>query len=227
MERSFFQANRFSADAAHELKTPLTILQGKIDQGLSEARDGSPEQQNYESLLEEILRLRSIIGKLLLLSQADSGHLEITRTRFSLSWLLNVLIEDLDIIAPGIRVEEDVEPDVMIEADEELLYQAFQNLIRNAIKYNLEEDGFIRIGLETSDDRVLCSIGNSARPIPEEKQARLFDRFFRVNDAHDRGVDGTGLGLSLSREILHAHGGDIELVQSDEVETRFLVTLPG
>ncbi len=225
LERSFNHATRFSADAAHELKTPLTILQGQLDQALQEAPAGSPLQQNLGRLLEEVQRLKVIIRRLLLLSLADAGRIRISPAPMRLDELVEQIIDDVEILAPELIVTQELEADAWVNADEALLQQAIQNLVNNAIKYNIP-GGKIRFQLFRHDGAVRCAIANTSEGIPEEDRQRVFHRFYRVDPAHSRKVDGVGLGLSLAREIMRAHSGKLWLADAPEGWVMFVLELP-
>lgn len=225
LERSFGQATRFSADSAHELKTPLTILHGELAQALHEAEAGSAQQQVYSDLLEEVQRLRGIVRKLLLLAQADAGELRPHLEPMDLSRAVEANCEDIEVLAPELTVSTKLQPDVSVMADPDLLNQVLQNLVVNAIKYN-REDGEIRVSLSSEGGKVSLTIANTGEPIPAEHRERVFDRFYRADPSHGRSVDGVGLGLSLAREIVRAHGGELRLDDREDGMTAFTVTLP-
>lgn len=227
--RSFKQASRFSADAAHELKTPLAILQGELEQALQHAEPGSNLQQNLSNLLDEVSRLSGIVRKLLLLSLADAGRMSLHTVAVNLSELLMVIVEDIDLLAPHLTVELNVDADLRVWGDLDLLSQLLQNLISNAIKYNLPQ-GWIHIdGKQDSNQNshlVSITITNASHSILAVDRDRIFDRFYRGDPARTRKVEGIGLGLSLSREIARAHRGDLTLDQTPPGQTAFTLTLP-
>ncbi len=225
LERSFQQAHRFSADAAHELKTPLAIVQGQLERAIQQADDGSPLQGSLSSILDEVRRLSVISRKLLLLSQADAGHLAVLRAPVDLSRMLEELLEDTRMLAPQLLITAEIQPDLLIQADASLLRQVLHNLVSNAIKYNLE-GGWIRIGTARWAQRVEVLVANASGGIAPAHRARLFERFFRGDAAHSRQVEGVGLGLSVSREIARAHGGDLSLRSESAASVEFSLLLP-
>jgi two-component system, OmpR family, heavy metal sensor histidine kinase CusS len=225
LEGSFQQATRFSADAAHELKTPLAILQGELEEAIQEAPVGSRQQQVYGDLLSEVQRLKGIIRKLLLLSLADSGRLELSLHPMNLTLALEALCEDTEVLGNGLTVTSEVEPDVWVQADGELLGQVLHNLATNAVKYN-RPGGSIRYALRRRTDVAQLSVINTGPAIPPEEIRRVFQRFYRASKSRDRAVEGVGLGLSLAREIARAHGGELALVSSTRDATTFVLTLP-
>ena len=230
LELSFHQATRFSSDAAHELRTPLTILQGQIEQALRLSSDPTVQVQ-LSQMLDEAGRLSSITRKLLLLSQADAGKLALLRTPVDLAALLQERLADaLMLDLPAVRISSDLAPRAVVLGDAQLLGQAVNNLCSNAFKYT-PPGGWIQVRVQvqmqaaSSGVEVLWS--NSTVAISPQARERLFDRFFRGDAAHNRSVDGHGLGLSLSRVIARAHGGDLTLEPSPLDEVRLRLWLPG
>ena len=225
LERSFLQASRFSADAAHELKTPLAILQGQIERAIQEAETGSSQQAHLASILDEVRRLATVSRKLLLLSQADAGRLRLQLAPFPLSEALDELLEDARLLAPALGITGDIAPDLIVPADANMLRQVLYNLISNALKYNIER-GWIRIAAAKVADRIEIRVANSSSGISFADRDRIFERFYRADPARGREVEGFGLGLSVSREIARAHGGDLLLQAAPEHEARFVLTIP-
>ena len=225
LERSFRQATRFSADAAHELKTPLAVLQAQVERALRRAPDGSETQRECAEQLEELQRLRSILRKLLLLSQADAGQLPLSLEPVDLAARVRAAGDDIALLAPGRKVEV-AGPDALgVRADGDLLGQIIDNLISNAVKFG-DPDGPIELTLAACDGRAVLTVSNAGAPIPPADQARVFERFFRASSVRGSEVEGAGLGLSLAREMARAHGGDLLLVRSDARGTAFALSLP-
>jgi len=210
LQKSFGQAIRFSADAAHELQTPLTILQGELDDAVQHSPINSDEQRRYGALLEEVQRLKAIVQKLLILARADAGKLDLRLEPVDLGALLESAAEDVGAIAPHLRVEKQLAPGGMVLADPDLLRQVIQNLSSNAVKYNIE-NGQVAFRMQVNGDTVRVVISNTGKAISPEDRERIFDRFFRADKARSRVVPGSGLGLSLAREIVHAHRGVLRL----------------
>ena len=225
LERSFKQATRFSADAAHELKTPLAILQGELELTLQRADPGSELQQKLSNLLDEVRRLSSIVRKLLLLSRADAGKMNLHRVQMDLSPVVSELVEDIEMLAPHLKVEAKIPTGLQIESDRDLLIQVLQNMISNAIKYNLPE-GWIKINAGYQYNTLFVTITNSSLDLPAREKSQIFERFYRGDPARSRHIEGLGLGLSLSREIARAHGGDLKLDHTPIGQTAFTLTLP-
>ncbi|MEH2067047.1 MAG: ATP-binding protein [Nostoc sp.] len=226
LERSFTQASRFSADAAHELKTPLTILQGELERTLQQVEPGSEVQQRLSNLLDEVRRLSGIMRKLLLLSLADAGQMSLYLVEVDMSQLLGEMVEDVELLAPHLSLQTDIPDGLKVQGDRDLLIQVLQNLLSNAIKYNLAH-GWIKIHATQTQTTLYITITNASIDIPASDRFRLFDRFYRSDPARTRKVEGIGLGLSLAREIVRAHRGDLTLDSTTSVgQTAFTLTLP-
>lgn len=223
LEKSYSQAVRFSADAAHELQTPLTILQGELDNAIQTSVDGSVEQQRYGMLLEELSNLKAVVQKLLLLAHADEGRLKLNRQPVNLTGLVRDAAEDIEIMAPELEVHVEVPDEINLSADPTLLNHVIRNMTSNAAKYT-ERAGKVIFKVTTGKDRVFFTLCNSAPPIPEADRPLLFDRFHRVDKS--RSAAGSGLGLSLAREIARAHGGDLVLDPYADGMVSFTLSLP-
>ena len=252
LARSFQQASRFSADAAHELKTPLTILQGRLELALAKVNRGAtadtqastdtgttpadPQpgrqpsgdtdlQTDLTLLLDEVARLSAVTRKLLLLSQADAGQLQVQRTAVDLSALLHDVAADAVMVLEATAWQADVAPALNTSGDAVLLRQLFNNLLSNASRYGLAH-GWVKLSARRTEDTIDVRFSNACARIAAGDRARFFDRFYRGDAAHNRSIDGSGLGLSLAREIARAHAGDLVLLLSPEDEVHMALSLP-
>jgi len=225
LERSFHQASRFSGDAAHELKTPLTILQGELERTLQQVPSGSEVQQRLSYLLDEVHHLSGIVRKLLLLSLADAGQLSLYLVKVDISELLFQMLEDIEMLAPHLTVRTNIEKGLKVKGDRDLLMQVLQNLLSNAIKYNLD-NGWIEVDAKQNNNLLQITIVNASKGIKNKNRTRIFERFYRGDLAHTRKTEGIGLGLSLAREIVRAHNGELILNPASEGKTSFTLCLP-
>lgn len=226
LERSFTQATRFSADASHELKTPLAVMRGKLEQAISRSPNDSDQQRLYASLLEETDLQQNILESLLLLSRAEGGKLALTLETLNFSDWLGDMIEDAGILAEerGLNVTSEIAPDLRVKADPILLQRAVHNLLDNAVKYN-EEHGKIHCHLEAKDSKAILTISNTGQKIDKKDRDRLFDRFERGSSQGER-REGLGLGLSLVKEIAVAHGGKVTFQENSGPMTTIALQLP-
>jgi two-component system heavy metal sensor histidine kinase CusS len=224
LEASFTQARRFSADAAHELNTPLTVLRGNLDSLLQS--EPSPERQaDLTTVLEQTQHLKEIINKLHLLSQADAGCLPVDFQELDFSTLVAEVLADGKAMAPDLSFESTGEDALGLKGDPGLLRQLVYNLVSNAIKYNRPK-GMVRTRLYQEADRVCFEITNSGMAIPSRDASRIFERFFRMDPSRNTAIPGRGLGLSLAQEFARAHGGHLELVANADEAITFRLELP-
>lgn len=220
LDASFQQSARFTADASHELQTPLAVMQSALHDALR-----ADEPPPIEALLSEVSRLKFITQSLLLLSQADAGKLPIQRERYNLSAELGGIAEDAEALCAdaGLTCDHTLAPGIEIDADRALMRHVFSNLLGNAIKYN-RPGGSVSMSLRKEGANALFSITNTGPDIPPEMQPRLFERFFRLEAA--RRSEGTGLGLNIAAELAKANGATVTLKESHSGRTTFLVTIP-
>jgi len=222
LEDSFQQISRFTADAAHELKTPLTVLRGKLEQAVL-AED--PSQLDLNAILDEVGQLSAITRKLLLLSQADSGSMALHLEPVNITGLLDELIADMNLLSEGLEVRRELEPGLVTKADLVLLRQLLNNLLANVIRYGLPGRE-VSIQGRQNGPFIEVLIRNYCRPMAAEVRNQLFDRFYRGKPEHTRGISGSGLGLSLAREIARAHGGDLTLEPGPQDIVLMKLSLP-
>lgn len=227
LQRSFQQAVRFSADASHELKTPLAIMRGTLERGLVTFEGNAAAQEVFSELLEQTGRQAAILESLLLLSRADAGKLAISVEKFNLSQKIEIWLEDASLLGESrdIKISSDIEPGIEIEGDLIMLQQVAHNLFSNAVRYNLE-GGEIVCALCRVEGDIEWSVANTGESIAEEDRERIFDRFERNLSLQESHEEGMGLGLSLAREIVIAHGGQIIVSDFSEGMTGFKVILP-
>lgn len=225
LQRSFEQAVRFSADASHQLKTPLSVLRAGLDELLLSPRLDAEDKAALDILLDQVRRLTSLTQDLLLLARADAGRLEVRKAPCDLRTILDDCLDDARALAEEkhLVVETDLPPRLELEADLRWVALIVQNLLENAVKYN-RTGGRIEVRASVAEPWLELCIANTGTPIPPERQAHVFDRFSR--GFSDERIAGTGLGLSLARELARAQGGEIALAESTADRTEFRLRLP-
>jgi signal transduction histidine kinase len=182
-------------------------------------------QARAEGLLHRVHHLTSVVDNLLLLSRADAGRLDLSKAEFDLSEVLEGVLDDaLELAEPlDLKVEADVPKHLLLKADRTSVGMIAQNLVENAVKYNTP-GGRIRVEARVVNGVVEMTVGNTGDGIPKDRTGQLFERFYRVRGGER--VPGHGLGLSTARELARAHGGEVELVRSDDSWTEMRVRLP-
>lgn len=224
LDVGFRQAARFSADASHELKSPVAVLRVGLEDLLQSSTLPSADAAVVSSLLEETHRLSAIIDSLLLLSRVDAGRLELDLVPGDVGAVIEGCVEDARIAAEdrGITIEYRAPEPLVAAIDEQRLMQIAANLLQNAVRYN-RDGGVVRVEACRRGDRVEIAVANTGAGIAPADGPKLFDRFFRGSQYP--GTTGQGLGLSLARELARAHGGDVDFVSSDGDWTVFRLSL--
>ena len=227
IQSAFQRQKRFTADAAHELRTPLSIMQTGIDVILSQPRTAEQYQTALVNVQEEVERLTQLTTSLLMLARANSHSLPMNFLAVNLSLLLNTVA---DYIAPaaqekGVSLERDIQPAVEIKGDEDRLIQVAINLLENAVKYT-PENGRISLTLRQQVDTAQFSIADTGSGIPTSDLAHIFEPFYRADRSRNRSAGGFGLGLAIAHEIIQLHGGSITVASQAGHGTRLTVTLP-
>jgi signal transduction histidine kinase len=220
---------RFSADASHQLKTPVTVLRAGLEGLLAGESLGPEAREEVSTLVHQTFRLATVIDDLLLLSRMDAGRLQIQFSRLNLSPVLEALLDDLGALPDifDLEIDADLPPSLWITGEKRYAELILQNLLENARKYN-HTGGKVTILAHEEGDWAIVVIGNTGPAIPPSSQTHIFERFHR--GAVGENVPGHGIGLNLARELARQHGGDIRLSRSDsdwtEFELRFRLAKP-
>ncbi len=224
---SFTQAREFTLHASHELKTPLTIMHGTLEQMLGDADTPTAHRDRVASMLEEVQRLSSIVGQLAFLAKADAGLLTFAHETVALDELVRDLTEEATMLAANANIIVTLshcEP-IKVSGDRMRLRQLLLNLADNAVKHN-QPSGSITLSLRSQDQHAVFQITNTGPVLAPELRARVFERFFRGDVAHGTVVEGSGLGLSIAESITQAHGGSIVMDATSDGYTRITLRLP-
>ncbi|MDX2151035.1 MAG: ATP-binding protein [Bryobacteraceae bacterium] len=228
LETSFLQSRQFNADVSHELRTPLTCIRGQLEVALLTAKSEEQYREAIQEALEDVERLGQIVKSLLLLSQAESGHLTLQRMTLDLAALAADVVEQFQIPADAasVRLLTRLPENCPAEADRVQLERLLSNLLSNAIKYT-PAGGAITVALDILDGEARLTVEDTGVGIPEEHLGQIFNRFYRVPGQVDSaGERGLGLGLSFVAWIAKAHGGSVEVTSTPGKGTRFTVRLP-
>jgi two-component system OmpR family sensor kinase len=231
LDASFEQQHRFMADASHELRTPVAILRGEAEVSLSqEARSQEDYRESLAIVRAEAVRLSQIVEDLFTLARADAGQLPLITRQFYLDELTAEAVHSARALALEKQIALVCEPceECLFVGDEGLLQRMLMNLVSNAIKYT-PRGGKVTVACHKDGDRYVLTVSDSGPGIPAELQARIFDRFFRVDTARSRedgDKGGAGLGLSIAGWITEAHQGRLELTRSDANGSVFSAFFP-
>lgn len=231
LDEAFAMQRRFSASAAHELRTPITVLRTKLDVFKKKKR----EQHEYDELVTTmetyIDRLSSIITDLLEFAEtSELGEVE----DVSLDSVIKTVVDDLESVAQNNMVNVQIDEQSMTQSEAQtfivkgntnLLYRALYNLVENAIRYNNEE-GSVNITLETRGQEGLVTIADTGVGIAPEQRELVFEPFYRVNKSRSREFGGAGIGLSLVKTILKRHGASITVSENNPQGSVFTIRIP-
>jgi heavy metal sensor kinase len=226
IEAAFTRQRQFTGDAAHELRTPLSLMRSQVDFALSRDRTDEEYRDALQSLGGDIERLTSLVTTLLTLARADTGRLRVERELVDLADVVSPL---LDAYAPqaeeaGIALIDESSPARVI-ADEDLVVQVLVNLVDNALAHT-PRGGRVSIGCGIRDGQACLWVADTGVGIAPEHQAQIFERFYRVDTGRTRAHGGTGLGLAFCKAIAEAHGGSIRLISNSGQGARFILCLP-
>jgi len=218
------QQRRFTADASHELKTPLTVIRGNATVLLSDPSLSEEHREAIQDMNIATATMTKLVQDLLLLARSDSGLLGNDRTEAPLTDIMGRAVQMHRSRHPGIKADYPP-PDLRVAANEEELLRVFSNLIDNAVRYTPPE-GRIVVDFRQDSKNVDVRITDSGVGISRHHLARLGERFYRVDSARARTDGGSGLGLAICREIVKAHGGSLSFESEPGKGTRVHVVLP-
>ena len=225
LETAFAQQKQFASDAAHELRTPVTVILTQTQTALAREREAASYRQTVEACQRAAQRMRRLIESLLELARFDAGQEVLQRMRFDFAQTISDSAELVRTLADerGVKIISDLAP-LEITGDAERLAQVATNLLTNAIQYN-RPGGEVRVKLAAADGLAVLEIADTGQGIAPEDLPRVFERFYRA-DKSRTGAGNAGLGLSICKAIVEAHGGTIEAASEKNVGTTFTVKLP-
>ncbi len=229
LHQSFEQIRRFSTDVSHELRTPLTAIRGQLEVAVFTAETPEQYREAVINALEDVEKLSSIVRALLLLSQAESGHVVLQKAPLDLAEFAADVVDQFQIPAEEKRVtlSADLQPGAIVMADHTQLERLLSNLLSNAVKYT-PAGGNVRVQTGLAEDAGWAElvVDDDGMGIPQENLPHIFDRFYRVRNAQTGSVQGLGLGLSFVTWIVEVHGGKIDVTSAEGEGSRFEVLLP-
>ncbi|NOY78488.1 MAG: HAMP domain-containing protein [Calditrichaeota bacterium] len=226
LQKAFESQQRFLADAAHELKTPLAVLRAHWEEELNNAGLQADLREKLAHDVELLSRLNHLINSLLLLSKTENVSAEFSFEPVNLADLLNEVVSDASVLAAAKKQTLEIGrlDSQVILGDRDRLYQMVFNIVENAVKYT-PEGGQIKIEAQQKNGRVEISVTDNGPGIPAEDVPHLFDRFYRVKKDRSRETGGSGLGLAISQLIARIHGGTITVTSEVGKGSRFEITL--
>jgi two-component system heavy metal sensor histidine kinase CusS len=228
LEESFERISRFTADIAHDLRTPVNNIRGEAEVALARSRTVDEYRDVLESSLEEAVRLSDLIGDLLFLARAEGPPAELHRELVNLGELLTAVRDYYEASASDAGISlvavESAEP-VTAGLDRSLVLRAVSNLVSNAIAHT-PHGGTVTLAASAEDDEIRIEVSDTGAGIPAEALSRVFDRFFRVDPSRSKSSGGSGMGLAIVQSIMTLHGGRAEITSQLGRGTRVTLRMP-
>ena len=227
LDESFSRQRQFTADASHELRTPLTAIKGQTEVALQRDRTTGDYKEVLHAVNNEVDRMIRLVGSLLTLARADAGQIPLARDAVDVG---EIVVDAADQVqasaaAKGIDLKVQPGPPIPLIADEDLLLQLMLNLFDNAVKYT-PSHGFVGVAWTVENGYATIRVSDTGPGIGAEHLPRIFDRFYRADQARGQMNGGAGLGLSICRWIAEAHHGTIEVESKPGSGASFIVRLP-
>jgi heavy metal sensor kinase len=226
IDDAFERQRRFTGDAAHELRTPLSLMRSQIDLALARPRSTADYREALQGLNSDLDRMTNLVSTLLTLARADAGQLTLDRAPFDVAETVELVLEQFTPIAAETSIALRSEPATApLVTDEDLLVQVLVNLIDNALAHT-PAGGAVTVGCGMDNGHIRLWVVDTGAGIAPEHQDRVFDRFYRVDAGRSRERGGTGLGLAICRAIVEALDGSISLASVPDRGTRVDILLP-
>ena len=226
IERSYNSQKQFVSDASHELRTPIAVIQGYADMLRRWGKD-DPEvlEEGIEAISQETAGMKDLVENLLFLARHDKKTLMLEKSSFRADDLMREVQREASLVAPGDRFSLVPEDPALLYADRGLMKQLLRILVDNAVKY-APPGSEITLGVRQQPDVCVLSVSDQGCGISPEDLPRIFERFYRADEARHSETGGHGLGLSIARIIVVAHAGKIHVRSKPGVGTTFEIVLP-
>lgn len=228
IKEAFDKQTQFIADASHELKTPLAVINTNVDLVLSNNNATIESQSKWLNYIKsEVERMSKLTNDLLYLTKINYSDIKMIFTNFSLSETVENVILTMEavIFENNINLQYDIDPSLTVTGNNEQIKQVVMILLDNALKYT-NTKGKVNISLKKCHNKIILSVSNTGKGIPKENIDKIFDRFYCVDKSRSRGSGGYGLGLAIAKAIVEQHGGSISVSSILNESTTFIVELP-
>lgn len=226
LQRSFEAEKQLTADASHELRTPIAVVTSQCEYAMEHAQNEEEMKDAFAVILRQAQKMSGLISQMLTLARADNGFEKLHPEVFNLSEMVDIIADEQRAAAheKDIRITAEIEPDIIVKADQTMIARLMINLLSNAIKYG-NPKGFAHIILRRSGDRVILQVRDNGIGIPAEHLSKIWDRFYRA-DMSRTGGSGAGLGLTMVKWIAEAHGGNVSVESALGFGSTFTFSFP-
>lgn len=226
IQKSVDQQNQFVSDASHELRTPISVIQGYVN--LLNRWGKNDKEILEESILaikSESENMKDLVGQLLFLARGDKNTQKIEKQNFMLNELIQEILKETKLIDSAHQIENEYSQEFEINADRKLIKEAVRIFVDNSIKYT-PEGGTIKLDSYKKDDKAIITIGDTGTGISSEDLPYIFDRFYRADKSRTKTSGGTGLGLAIAKWIIDNHNGIVDVWSKPDIGTIIKITLP-
>lgn len=226
IEHSYQAQSRFVSDASHELRTPISVIQGYANM-LDRWGKHDPEaaQEAINAIRQEAESMSALVQNLLFLARGDNQTQQVNIESINLSDVAEEVLRETQLLETGRSISGEIYPLLRVRADLHLVKQAMRILVDNAVKYT-EAGDEVAIRLQRRGTQCVFSVTDTGPGIPKKELARVFERFYRTDQSRSRESGGTGLGLSIAHWIARRHDGSLEVLSREGVGSRFSLVLP-
>lgn len=227
LEESFESEKQFSNDASHELRTPIAVIMAQCEYAMKNAATLEEAQTSLEVIYGQSRKMSSLINKLLMMARADRGVLKLQMEEINVSELTEMIALEQEGLAmeKDITIHSEIQPDITAEVDESMFIRVWSNLISNSIRYGVE-NGHVTIQLASDGQWLTGTISDDGIGISAEDLPKIWNRFYQVDPSRSSDGSGAGLGLSMVKWIVEAHGGTIDAESTLGKGSRFVFSLP-
>ncbi len=227
LDKAFNRQKEFTSDASHELRGPLSVIQAEASLSLRKSREPWEYRKTLEVIISETERMGLLTSQLLELARMDAKKSQFVFESIDLNEFLHEICEDMAILCKNKKLElrTDLVKQVQIAGDRKSLRRVFFNILDNAIKYTAN-GGSVRVVLDEKNRMAEVSITDTGIGIPDDSLPHIFERFYRVDKARSRSDGGSGLGLSISKDIIDVHKGRIDVISQMGKGCRFIIAIP-
>ena len=226
IQKSVDQQNQFVSDASHELRTPISVIQGYIN--LLNRWGKNDKEILEESILaikSESENMKDLVEQLLFLARGDKNNQKIEKQNFMVNELIQEILKETKLIDSTHQIENEYSQEFEINADRKLIKEAVRIFVDNSIKYT-PEGGTIKLDSYKKDDKAIITIGDTGAGISSEDLPYIFDRFYRADKSRTKTSGGTGLGLAIAKWIIDNHNGIVDVWSKPDIGTIIKITLP-
>lgn len=226
IQKSVEQQNQFVSDASHELRTPISVIQGYVN--LLNRWGKNDKEILEESILaikSESENMKDLVEQLLFLARGDKNTQKIEKQNFMLNELIQEILKETKLIDSTHQIENEYSHEFEINADRKLIKEAIRIFVDNSIKYT-PEGGTIKLDSYKKDDKAVITIGDTGTGISSEDLPYIFDRFYRADKSRTKTSGGTGLGLAIAKWIIDNHNGIVDVWSKPDIGTIIKITLP-